>query len=137
MEPGASTGPSAMPRLHGVITPLVTPLADRDTLDHAGLDRLLEHVLSGGVHGLFLLGTTGEAVAHSYKLRRELVRANAEQHEGERDGITAKHPLAVLDPVAAPDGAHRHGGREHPGHAHELAPHLLPQTRRELAWRAR
>jgi len=60
--------------LRGVITPLITPLADRDTLDEAGLERLLAHVIGGGVDGLFLLGTTGEAAALSAALRRELVR---------------------------------------------------------------
>ena len=57
----------------GIIPPLVTPLSDRDALDHAGLERLIEHVVTGGVHGLFILGTTGEAPSLSYRLRRELI----------------------------------------------------------------
>ncbi len=61
------------PMLSGVIPPLVSPLKARDELDLAGLERLLEHVLAGGVHGLFLLGTTGEAPSLSYRLRRELI----------------------------------------------------------------
>jgi dihydrodipicolinate synthase/N-acetylneuraminate lyase len=60
-------------RLRGIVPPLVTPLADRDTLDVAALERLIEHVLAGGVSGLFILGTTGEAPDLSYHLRRELV----------------------------------------------------------------
>lgn len=59
--------------LSGIIPPLVTPLLGRDALDHAGLARLVEHVLGGGVHGLFILGTTGEAPSLSYRLRRELI----------------------------------------------------------------
>jgi 2-dehydro-3-deoxy-D-pentonate aldolase len=58
---------------HGIIPPLVTPLTDRDTLDVAGLEALVEHVLGGGVHGLFILGTTGEAPSLSYQLRWELI----------------------------------------------------------------
>jgi 4-hydroxy-tetrahydrodipicolinate synthase len=61
-------------KFHGIIPPLVTPLTDRDTLDNAGLERLVEHVLSGGVHGLFILGTTGEAPSLSYRLRRDLIQ---------------------------------------------------------------
>ena len=38
-----------------------------------GLERLVTHILDGGVHGLFLLGTTGEATDLEYGLRRELV----------------------------------------------------------------
>ncbi|HEY1082959.1 MAG TPA: dihydrodipicolinate synthase family protein [Prosthecobacter sp.] len=59
--------------LRGIIPPLVTPLSGRDTLDVAGLERLVEHLISGGVHGLFILGTTGEAPSLSYRLRRELI----------------------------------------------------------------
>jgi dihydrodipicolinate synthase/N-acetylneuraminate lyase len=59
--------------LQGIIPPLVTPMRDRDTLDCEGLERLVEHVLAGGVHGLFILGTTGEAPSLSYRLRREMI----------------------------------------------------------------
>ena len=61
------------PMLSGIIPPLVSPLSSRDEIDQAGLARLIEHVLAGGVHGLFLLGTTGEAPSLSYRLRRELI----------------------------------------------------------------
>jgi 4-hydroxy-tetrahydrodipicolinate synthase len=57
----------------GIIPPMVTPLLDSDTLDVRGLETLVEHVLAGGVHGLFVLGTTGEAQSLSYRLRGELV----------------------------------------------------------------
>ncbi len=59
--------------LRGVIPPLATPLLDADRLDPAGLDRLIEHVLAGGVHGLFILGTTGEGPSLSYALRRQMI----------------------------------------------------------------
>jgi 4-hydroxy-tetrahydrodipicolinate synthase len=42
-------------------------------LDVAGLGRLVKHVVEGGVHGLFLLGTTGESAALSGELRREMM----------------------------------------------------------------
>ncbi len=57
----------------GIVPPLVTPLADRDVLDVAGFERLVEHVLAGGVHGVFVLGTSGEAPSLSHRLRREVV----------------------------------------------------------------
>lgn len=59
--------------LAGIVPPMVTPLVDRDALDVDGAARLVEHLLAGGVHGLFILGTTGEAPSLSYRLRRELV----------------------------------------------------------------
>jgi len=64
-----------LPRpLRGIIPPLVTPLLDTDTLDREGLEKLIEHVVAGGVHGAFILGTTGEAQSLSYRLRGELIR---------------------------------------------------------------
>lgn len=57
----------------GIIPPLATPLADRDAIDVAGLERLVAHVLDGGVHGLFILGTTGEGPSLSHALQHELV----------------------------------------------------------------
>ncbi|NOS70749.1 MAG: dihydrodipicolinate synthase family protein [Verrucomicrobia bacterium] len=59
--------------LCGIVPPLVTPLFGRDKFDVAGFERLLEHVIGGGVHGVFILGTTGEAPSLSYRLRREVI----------------------------------------------------------------
>jgi dihydrodipicolinate synthase/N-acetylneuraminate lyase len=46
--------------LEGIIPPVITPLAGRDRLDEPGLERLLEHIIAGGVQGLFILGTCGK-----------------------------------------------------------------------------
>tara|TARA_R110002049_G_scaffold285698_4_gene467174 strand:+ start:377404 stop:378426 length:1023 start_codon:yes stop_codon:yes gene_type:complete len=63
----------AEPRFTGIVPPLVTPLSSRDTTDIDGLHRLLDHVIEGGVSGVFILGTTGEAPSLSYRLRREMI----------------------------------------------------------------
>ncbi|HEY4984432.1 MAG TPA: dihydrodipicolinate synthase family protein [Verrucomicrobiae bacterium] len=65
--------------LTGIIPPMVTPLRDRDELDVAGLERLVERILGGGVNGLFILGTTGEGPSLSYRLRRELIERVCKQ----------------------------------------------------------
>jgi 4-hydroxy-tetrahydrodipicolinate synthase len=59
--------------LTGIIPPLVTPLRDRDELDVAGQEKLIERIITGGVSGIFILGTTGEGPSLSYQLRRELI----------------------------------------------------------------
>lgn len=68
--------------LRGIVVPMVTPLVDRDKLDEPGLERLIEHILAGGVQGLFVLGTTGEAPSLSYRLREELIRRTCAQVAG-------------------------------------------------------
>lgn len=68
--------------LRGIIPPLVTPLSGPDTLDVAGLERLIDHQIHGGVHGIFVLGTTGEGPALAYEARRELIRRVVEHVAG-------------------------------------------------------
>ncbi|MEU2678483.1 dihydrodipicolinate synthase family protein [Streptomyces sp. NPDC007107] len=44
----------------GVIPPVVTPLTADGELDRASLERVVGHLLDGGVSGLFALGSSGE-----------------------------------------------------------------------------
>lgn len=60
--------------LRGIIPPAITPMIDNDTLDVEGLERLLERMIEGGVSGVFILGTTGEAQNLSYRIRKELIK---------------------------------------------------------------
>lgn len=69
-------------KIQGIVPPMITPLSDMNTLDVAGLERLIEHILAGGVHGLFILGTTGEAQSISYDLRKELIERTCSQVAG-------------------------------------------------------
>jgi 4-hydroxy-tetrahydrodipicolinate synthase len=59
--------------LRGVITAMVTPLDEDHNLDEKGLERLIEHLIGGGVHGIFALGTTGEAPNLPYDVRSALI----------------------------------------------------------------
>lgn len=69
-------------RLHGIIVPMVTPLMSVDVLDLDALEILIEHLITGGVHGLFILGSCGEGPSLSYHLRRELVERTCRQVNG-------------------------------------------------------
>ncbi|MEA1981242.1 MAG: dihydrodipicolinate synthase family protein [candidate division Zixibacteria bacterium] len=60
--------------LKGIIPPVITPLNNYYELDVEGLHNLVEHLISGKVHGLFLLGTNGEAPSLSYKLRKDFIK---------------------------------------------------------------
>ena len=68
--------------LCGIVVPMITPLKSHDTLDLEGLERLIEHIISGGVHGLFILGTTGEGPGLSYRLRKETIERTCKQVAG-------------------------------------------------------
>ncbi|MFT4548154.1 MAG: dihydrodipicolinate synthase/N-acetylneuraminate lyase [Verrucomicrobiales bacterium] len=70
------------PIYQGIIPPMITPLTGRDTLDVAGLERLVERMIAGGVHGIFALGTSGEAPSLSLRLRREVVERTCQAVAG-------------------------------------------------------
>jgi 4-hydroxy-tetrahydrodipicolinate synthase len=70
------------PHFRGIITAMVTPLTDQHTLHRRGLERLIEHLIAGGVHGLFLLGTTGEASALPMELRMDMITQVCRLAEG-------------------------------------------------------
>ncbi|MBP3787447.1 MAG: dihydrodipicolinate synthase family protein [Prevotella sp.] len=68
--------------LSGIIPPLVTPLKDNETLDIESLERLIEHLIAGGVHGLFVLGTTGEEQSLSYDVRKQMIKESCRINNG-------------------------------------------------------
>ena len=59
--------------LEGVTVPLITPLNEDQSLDHESLARTIDHVISGGVDAIFVLGTSGEFANLTRKTKDELV----------------------------------------------------------------
>ncbi|NLE98761.1 MAG: dihydrodipicolinate synthase family protein [Propionibacterium sp.] len=49
-----------MAQFTGIIPPVVTPLTPEGEIDFEGLDDVVEHLVAGGVNGLFVMGSTGE-----------------------------------------------------------------------------
>jgi len=78
---------------------MITPLRGRDELDVAGLERLIEHILAGGVAGLFVLGTTGEGPSLSYRLRKELIERTCRQVKGRVPVLVAITDTAFVESV--------------------------------------
>jgi dihydrodipicolinate synthase/N-acetylneuraminate lyase len=97
--------------LSGIIPPLVTPLSGRDELDHAGLERLIEHVIGGGVSGLFVLGTTGEAPSLSYRLRREMIERTSRAAAGRVPVLVGITDTSFVESVALAHTAAETGAR--------------------------
>lgn len=58
----------------GIIVPMVTPFTANRQLDETAVCRLVEHILNGGAHGIFILGTTGEALSIPFSMRKQLIR---------------------------------------------------------------
>ncbi len=61
---------------------MVTPLKSTSELDVEGTKRLVGHLLEGGVHGLFLLGTTGEGPSIDFALKKAFIDLVSEEVAG-------------------------------------------------------
>ena len=85
-------------RLRGIVVPMATPLEqDGRRVNASGVQQLVEHVVAGGVHAVFVAGTTGEGPALEPQEWARLVRAAVEASRG-RVPVLA----GVLAPATAP-----------------------------------
>jgi 2-dehydro-3-deoxy-D-pentonate aldolase len=63
----------------GVVVPMVTPVTSEGDLDELAARRVINHLLDGGVHGIFVLGTTGEASSVPPDMCSRLIAATVDQ----------------------------------------------------------
>lgn len=95
--------------LSGIIPPLVTPLLGNDTLDVESLENLIEHLIAGGVHGLFILGTTGEEQSLSYRLRRQMIEETCRINAGRLPVLACITDTSLVESVKLADIAAAYG----------------------------
>lgn len=95
--------------LRGIVPPIVTPLLDDNTLDIAGLERLIEHVVAGGVHGIFILGTTGESQSLGFSLRCEMIKESARILKNRIPLLVGISDTSIADSVALANVAAENG----------------------------
>ena len=74
--------------LKGVIPPIVTPVDENENVDEAGLKRVIDHVVNGGVHGVFVLGSNGEFYAFDFENQKRAVEITV-NHVGGRVPVYA------------------------------------------------
>jgi 4-hydroxy-tetrahydrodipicolinate synthase len=61
-------------RIQGIFPAVPTPLTENEQVDTPALERLIEHLLSGGVHGLWMLGSGSEAPNLADEMRRQIIQ---------------------------------------------------------------
>lgn len=97
-------------KLEGIIPPVVTPFKDDESLDVDALRRHIDWQLGHRVHGIFVLGTTGEFYAQS-EAEKQAVAAAAVGHVGGRakvyvgTGAETTGEVIRLSKMAAKEGA--------------------------------
>lgn len=97
------------PKFQGIIPPMITPLLEEDQIDILGLERLLDHMISGGIHGIFILGTTGESTSLSYRLRHELVRLTCKMVNGRLPVLVGITDTAATESIRLANTAKEEG----------------------------
>jgi len=68
--------------LHGVVPPVSTPFTSDYEIDEKSLRKLINHLIDGGVHGLFVLGSTSEVAFLTNKQRETIIRIAIDETAG-------------------------------------------------------
>jgi len=96
-----------MPSFSGVIPPVVSPMLTPDRLDGPAVGRIVEHLISGGVSGLFVLGTTGEGPSLTDQMRYEMVELTCTAAAGRVPVFVGVTDTCLADSIALAEHAVR------------------------------
>ena len=80
--PATTQHSAATQPVKGVVPPVLTPLNGDYSIDTSTLKRHTERLIKAGVHGLFVLGSSGEVAFLTREQRREVIAAVIEQAQG-------------------------------------------------------
>ena len=67
---------------YGIIPAMVTPLDENEALNESALRRLVSHLIEGGVHGLFTIGSQGEFWAFDPEEKRRILEVVVDEAGG-------------------------------------------------------
>lgn len=95
-----------MLKLHGTGVALITPFNENSSIDFPGLERLIEHVIKGGVDYLVVAGTTAESATFSKKEKKEVLEACIKFNAGRLPivyGLGGNNTQAILEEIDETD----------------------------------
>lgn len=84
----------------GIIPPLVTPFQSDESLDEDALRRVIRYVLSGGVHGIFIAGSTGEAYTMDNKTRTRAFEVALDEVNGKVPVFAGTAHISTSETIA-------------------------------------
>ncbi|MFW5843959.1 MAG: 4-hydroxy-tetrahydrodipicolinate synthase [Spirochaetota bacterium] len=96
-------------RFHGIIPPLVTPFTADGEVDEAGLRAVIRYVRDGGVHGVFIAGSTGEAYALSEGQLFRAVEIAVDAVKGKVPVFVGTGRITTSESIRIAQGAERAG----------------------------
>ncbi len=118
-----------MPPTYGAIPALVTPLTPDGELLEQGLRDVLDFVIDGGVHGVFVLGSSGEIYGLSNDQKRRVVEITVEHVAGRVPIYAGASEITTRDCIATAAMVEKVGGV---AGLSVLTPYFMTPTQSEL-----
>lgn len=114
--------------LRGIIPPAVTPMTADHELDLPGLRAHIDWLLGHGVHGIFVLGTTGEFYALDEAEKQAVVAVAVEHCRGRAPVFAGTGAVTTREAVRLTKLAEREGAAG----VSVITPYFLKPTQAEL-----
>jgi len=112
----------------GIIPAMVTPLTTDDEINEPALRRLANHLVEGGVHGLFAVGSQGEFWALAVEEKRRVWEIVVEESNGRVPVYAGTAAVTTREAIALTRQAERAGADA----VSILTPFFLSPTEDEL-----
>lgn len=97
------SGESAAFKPKGIIPAVITPLGAEGGLNESAMRKLIDYLIEGGVHGLFVVGSTGEFYGLTPEEKRRIFEVAMDQARGRvpvyagTNGITTRESIALTE----------------------------------------
>lgn len=96
-----------MRKMDGICAALLTPFHEDGKVNHAALKRQVRHLISQGIDGFYVCGSTGEAFLLSQEERKAVLETVCEENNGEKYVIA--HVGQISTDAALDLGLHAKG----------------------------
>ncbi|WP_066052191.1 4-hydroxy-tetrahydrodipicolinate synthase [Robertmurraya korlensis] len=113
----------------GVIPALVTPLDRNGNLMEAALRNVIDYTIAGGVHGLFILGSSGEIYGLTNEQKRRVVEITVEHTNGRVPVYCGASEITTRDCIETAQMVQEVGGVSA---LSVLTPYFMTPTQSEL-----
>jgi 4-hydroxy-tetrahydrodipicolinate synthase len=114
----------------GVIPALVTPLDKNGNLMEDALRKVIDYTISGGVHGLFILGSSGEIYGLPAEQKRRVVEVTVDHTAGRVPVYCGASEITTRDCIQTAQMVEEVGGV---AALSVLTPYFMSPTQSELA----
>ncbi len=94
---------------YGIIPAMVTPLNDDESVDEPALRRLTNYLIGAGVHGIFAVGTQGEAYALTPAEKQKVVEVVVDEVRGRVPVYAGMGAITTNETIALTQMAERAG----------------------------